>query len=241
MVPPLSVFAMRGLLRTLGNLLLLIGALVGTSLFLPPSGASGPQSAPIEVARGPQSTPIEVASIDESPAAAPSPKPTPGPPTLVVRRGVAPTPTPEARLPVTRVVIPAIDLDTEVVEAPLVDKGGERTWLVPAFKAGQAQDTAGAGQRGNAVLMGHVSSIHSGDVFRNLDRVHVGDAVEVFSAERRFAYRVYETRSVPPTDLAMIAPTADAVVSLFTCTGTWDPLAWDFTERLFVRAKLASE
>jgi sortase A len=109
---------------------------------------------------------------------------------------------------------------------------------VPAFKAGQAESTAGAGQRGNAVVMGHVSSLHSGDVFKNLEQVHLGDDVEVFSDERSFAYRVFETRSVARTDLAMVEPTAEPIVSLFTCTGVWDAVAWDYTERLFVRARL---
>jgi hypothetical protein len=78
------------------------------------------------------------------------------------------TPTPEARRPITRLVITSIDLDTDVVAAPLVDSAGVQTWQVPAFKAGHAQDTAGAGQRGNAILIGHVSSLNSGDVFKNL-------------------------------------------------------------------------
>src|SRR5262249_1149850 len=191
----------------LGNRLLLPGFLFGTSFFLSTSGASVPQAEPIEQPPPPPPPP------SPPPTAAPAPIATPAPPPLVGAQ-VAPTPTPEPRLPITRVVIAAIDLDTEVVEAPLVDKGGERTWLVPAFKAGHAGGTAGAGQPGNAVLMGHVSSIHSGDVFKNLDRVQVGDVVDVFSAERRFTYRVYETRSVPRTDLAMVAPTRDPIISL---------------------------
>jgi sortase A len=110
---------------------------------------------------------------------------------------------------------------------------------VPAFKAGHLEDTAGAG-RGNAVLMAHVRSLHSGDVFKNLDRVQVGVEVEVFSGEHRFTYLVYETRSVPRTDLAMVEPTSEPILSLFTCTGLWDPVAWDYTGRLFVRASLVA-
>ena len=57
---------------------------------------------------------------------------------------------------------------------------------------------------------------------------------------QRFVYRVYETRSVARTDLSMVEPTSQPIISLFTCTGTWDPLAWDYTERLFVRARLVA-
>ena len=218
---PLWCPVMRGCLRALGNLLVLTGFLVGASLFLRTGGATAPAPEPSN-----QSLVAEL-------LATPTPRPPPPVPTLV-----AATPTPEPRLPITRVVIARIDLDTEVVTAPLVERNGERTWLVPAFKAGQAEYTAGAGQRGNAVVMGHVSSLHSGDVFKNLDQVQLGDEVEVFSRERRFAYRVFEARAVPRTDLAMVAPTSEPILSLFTCTGAWDPAAWDYTERLFVRARL---
>ncbi len=215
---------MRRFFRSLGNLLVLTALLVGTSFLLRTGGGSSPALEQIAV---------------EPPAAEPSATAvsTPSP---IVWAPAPTTPTPEARRPITRLVITSIDLDTDVVAAPLVDSNGARTWLVPAFKAGHAEDTAGAGQRGNAVLMGHVSSLHSGDVFKNLDRVQVGDEVEIFSAERRFIYRVYETRSVPRTDLAMVEPTFEPIISLFTCTGLWDPVAWDFTERLFVRATLVA-
>ena len=187
----------------------------------------------------PTSTPVAATSTPVAPTSTPVPTATPGPrppvPTLA-----AATQTLEPRLPITRVVIASIDLDTEVVTAPLVERNGERTWLVPAFRAGQAEYTAGAGQLGNAVLMGHVSSLHSGDVFKNLDQVQLGDEVEVLSGERRFVYRVFETRAVPRTDLAMVAPTSEPIISLFTCTGAWDTGAWDYTERLFVRARLVA-
>jgi sortase A len=147
------------------------------------------------------------------------------------------TPTPEPRMPITRVVIESIDLDVEAVPAPLVEKDGVRTWAVPAYKAGHAEYTADAGQPGNAVLMGHVSSLHSGDVFKNLERVRVGDLVEVFSGPRSFTYRVSDTHAVPRTDLSMVEATPEPVVSLFTCTGTWDPMARDFTDRFFARAE----
>jgi LPXTG-site transpeptidase (sortase) family protein len=139
------------------------------------------------------------------------------------------------------VVVPSIDLDIDAVPAPLVVQGDESTWSVPKFKAGHAEDTAGAGQIGNAVLLGHFESLHSGDVFRYLERVRVGDLVDIYSGEQRFVYRVFDTRAVPRDAVMMVAPTPVSIVSLFTCTGTWDPVAWDFTERFFVRAELVHD
>ncbi len=217
---------MRKIVRSFGNLLVLIAVVVGASFFVETGGLS-PTPEQIEAPRA-------VAPVSAPPTAIPAPEAA----ASATQIGSPATPTPEARLPITRLVISSIDLDTDVVAAPLVESEGAQTWQVPAFTAGQAEDTAGAGQPGNAVLMGHVSSLHSGDVFKNLDHVQVGDEVEVFSGDRRFVYRVYDTRSVPRTDLELVEPTSDPTISLFTCTGLWDPVAWDFTERLFVRATL---
>jgi hypothetical protein len=37
---------------------------------------------------------------------------------------------------------------------------------------------------------GHVTSIHSGNVFENLDRARAGDLVNVFAEQQVFEYRV---------------------------------------------------
>jgi LPXTG-site transpeptidase (sortase) family protein len=112
------------------------------------------------------------------------------------------------------------------------------TWEVPAFKIGHAETTAGAGQPGNAVLLGHVTSLRSGNVFANLDQVTVGQAIQVFAEATAFNYTVVSTTHVPRTDTTAIEPGDATAVSLITCTGVWLPTIWDYTERLVVRAEL---
>jgi LPXTG-site transpeptidase (sortase) family protein len=146
---------------------------------------------------------------------------------------------PAAEVPITHLAIPSIDLDVDVVDAALVDVDGGFTWQVPAFKVGHAESTAGAGQAGNAVLLGHVTSLHSGNVFADLDRVRVGDTIQVFSDDRQFDYTVVSAQPVPRTDSSVLQPTSDPSVSLITCTGVWLPTIWDYTERLVVHAELA--
>ena len=141
-------------------------------------------------------------------------------------------------LPITKVAIPRISLQADAVPAKLVDKDGALTWEVPAFKAGHAEDTTGAGAPGNAVLVGHVTSRNSGNIFRDLDRVRAGDLVQVSSGERRFDYRVVDARTVDRTDVSVVRATETASVSLITCTGVWLPVIWDYSERLIVRAEL---
>ena len=153
----------------------------------------------------------------------------------------APAPTPPPFLPITRVVIPRLDLDSEAVPADLVAQDGGATWEVPAFKIGHAQSTASAGAPGNAVLVGHVDSRGLGNVFEQLDAARVGDQVEIFSGgERRFDYRVVDVRKVGRNDVSVVQPTDVPSLTLITCSGLWLPLVADYAERLVVRAELAS-
>jgi LPXTG-site transpeptidase (sortase) family protein len=150
----------------------------------------------------------------------------------------AAAPTPPPVLPITRVVIPRTALDAETVPARLVDRQGGQTWEVPAFKIGHAEGTAGAGAPGNAVLVGHVTSQTLGNVFHDLDRVQVGDEVQVYSGDQLFDYRVVEVRTVGRTDVSVVNPTPAPSITLMTCTGVWLPVVSDYAERLVVRAEL---
>jgi LPXTG-site transpeptidase (sortase) family protein len=149
--------------------------------------------------------------------------------------------TPPPSHAINHVSLPRIGLSAEVTPATLVERDGALTWEVPAFKVGHAEATAGAGEPGNAVLLGHVSSARSGDVFRTLDRARVGDSVQVSAPSGEFEYQVVSVTSVARGDRSALAPTSRATVSLITCTGVWLPLMWDYSERLVVRAELTAE
>jgi LPXTG-site transpeptidase (sortase) family protein len=170
---------------------------------------------------------LSVRVADQMPAATLLETPTP-----------QPTTTPIPFRPVTRVVIPSISLDAPSVPAGLIKRGGAMTWEVPAFKIGHADDTAGAGGSGNAVLVGHVTSKNVGNVFEHLHQVRVGDAVQVFNAQQRFDYRVVNVRTVSRGDVSVVEPTATPSLTLITCTGAWLPLVNDYAQRLAVRAEL---
>ena len=139
---------------------------------------------------------------------------------------------------ITAAAVPSISLQADVVVAKLIERDGVITWEVPGFKAGHAEYTGGAGEVGNAVLLGHVSSRSLGNVFKDLERVQVGDVVNLFSGPRQFHYRVVDIRSVPRTDVSVLQPTETASLSLITCTGVWLPFIWDYSDRLVVRAEL---
>lgn len=140
--------------------------------------------------------------------------------------------------PITRVRIARLQIDSEVVPSPFVQVDDSGTWEVPAFKVGHAEFTASAGQIGNAVLFGHVTSRTLGNVFQNLERARTGDLVEISSPLDDFVYRVVEVRRVPRTDVSIVEPTDTASASLITCVGLWLPHLNDYAERLIVRAEL---
>jgi LPXTG-site transpeptidase (sortase) family protein len=144
----------------------------------------------------------------------------------------------DVRQPIDHITIPAIGLDAEVVAAALVQKDGALSWEIPAHRAGHADGTAGAGALGNAVLLGHVSSLRSGDVFKELESVAVGERITVRSGREAFTYRVVEAKTVDRADTSMVQTTTTASLTLFTCTGVWLPTIWDYTHRFVLRAEL---
>jgi LPXTG-site transpeptidase (sortase) family protein len=189
------------------------------------------------------SKPIAVGAVAPAPPAPPSPTVAaasatafPAQPTLTTPKAVE-LPV-EPRLPIERIAIPTIGLDAEVVPAGLIQQNGALTWEIPKHKAGHAEGTAGAGALGNAVLLGHVDSLRSGDVFRQLENVSVGDRVTVRSGGGLYTYEVVEARAVERADTSMVQTTQRASLTLFTCHGQWLPTIWDYTHRFVVRAEL---
>jgi LPXTG-site transpeptidase (sortase) family protein len=140
--------------------------------------------------------------------------------------------------PITHLALPRIGVDTEVVPAPFVVQGDSGNWYVPPYVAGHAEYTAGAGEPGNAVLLGHVTSISLGNVFEKLDRIPKGDVIRVASGNEEFQYRVSDVLRVSRTDVSVLDQTDVPTVSLITCTGLWLPHLHDYAERLVVRGTL---
>ena len=143
-----------------------------------------------------------------------------------------------ATTPITGIKAPAIGLDSEVIPAPLAEVYGAMTWEVPPFRVGHAEGTAGAGEKGNAVLMGHVISRTLGNVFQHIDDLQPGDRLSLFSDEREFIYKVTDVRAVSRTDVSVVDSTGTPSVTLITCTGVWLTDLQDYSERLVVRAEL---
>ena len=148
----------------------------------------------------------------------------PAPLRPLVRAGTPipiPTPGPQAA---TRIVIPAIDVDSVIVEGD--------TWELLKQGVGHHLGTPNPGERGNAVYSGH-NDVY-GEVFRRLEELKPGDTVKLYAGPRVFQYEVRRTRIVGPKETSVMGPTPDATLTLITC----HPYRID-TQRLIVIATLA--
>ena len=130
--------------------------------------------------------------------------------------------------------IPRIGVDSNVADVGV--EGAE--YGVPWFAVGHHADSANPGERGNSVFNGHVLTIHAGRVFERLHELQPGDAVYVYTPTHRTDWVVETVFAVSDGDNSFIQPTSDTRISLYTCTGTFNPLEQNYSERLVVVGRL---
>lgn len=131
-----------------------------------------------------------------------------------------PTPGPQAA---TRIVVPAIGVDSVIVEGD--------TWEDLKKGVGHHPGSANPGERGNAVYSGH-NDVY-GEVFRRLEELKAGDVITMYAGVHLYRYEVKRTRIVGPKETEVMGPTSDATLTLITCY----PYRVD-THRFVVVAKL---
>jgi sortase A len=132
-------------------------------------------------------------------------------------------PTPGPRSP-TRLVIPAINVDW-----PIVQGDG---WDELKQGIGHRVGSVNPGERGNIILSGH-NDVY-GEPLRDLEKIDIGKEITVFAGNTAFRYIVKVKRIVAPTDLTVLSPSRNPIVTLITCT----PYRVD-THRLVVIGELA--
>jgi sortase A len=106
-----------------------------------------------------------------------------------------------------RIQIPAIQVD-----APVVQGDG---WEQLKKGVGQHIGSANPGEPSNLVLSAHNDVF--GEIFRNLDQLKAGDTVVLYTSQQSFTYTVENTMIVEPTQVEVMAPTSDGVVTLISC------------------------
>jgi sortase A len=133
---------------------------------------------------------------------------------------------------------PAVVMEGTVLgslEAPrlgmkvIVDEGVSDKILRRAV--GHIPQTALPGEWGNVVLAGHRDTF-----FRPLRRIQTGDQITLKTPRGEYEYRVETSVVVAPTDVRLLKPTEDRMLTLVTCF----PFSYvgPAPERFIVRARL---
>ena len=153
-----------------------------------------------------------------------------------------PTPTvPPSDASIARIVIPAIEVDAPVtvkgVDANGIMESPDGPWDVSWYDF-----SARPGLGSNAVFSGHVDYVNVGPaVFWRLKDLTQGDTVEVrLEDDTTYQYRVsaMEAIDAATADIgSIVGATEQELVTLITCTGTFDQATGQYDQRLIVRAE----
>lgn len=138
----------------------------------------------------------------------------------------------------TRLTIPAIAVDADLVPVGLKDDGAMQT---PDFGHAAWYDKGPKpGQRGPAVVLAHVDSkAHGPDVFYRLRELKPGDKVTVHYADRATTFTVTDTEQAAKAKLPTGKIWNDAktpVLRLITCGGAFDRQAGSYLDNIIVYA-----
>jgi LPXTG-site transpeptidase (sortase) family protein len=137
---------------------------------------------------------------------------------------------------VTRIVIPALLLDTQVKYVPYDGV----SWMITGLRQEVAWmgNTSRPGLGGNTGLAGHVTVAGMGDgPFRHLDQLPVGELVLLYTQKNIYTYQVRESKVTDDGDMSVILPSDNPQISLITCTD-WDQESRTYLSRLVVIADL---
>lgn len=108
-----------------------------------------------------------------------------------------------------------IVIDTDRVNVDASIYGGE-DWFQLLKGVGHLDGSANPGDSSNMVLSAH-NDIY-GEIFRDIQYLEPGDEIRVQSNSNRwYTYVVYDKIVVEPTDVWVIAPGNEAIVTLITC------------------------
>lgn len=140
----------------------------------------------------------------------------------------------------TRIVIPALDIDSKVNELQILNLGDSRAYETPKFAVGHIPESSNPGETGGGWFFGHLESPlrNEGSVFFKLPQIanmlRQGETVYVIveSEDGSYLYKVTGTRVVHESQM-QLWPSDKSVINLVTCVPR---LVYDY--RLIVTAEL---
>jgi sortase A len=121
-------------------------------------------------------------------------------------------------------IIPKINLNVAVAE------GTDSETL--KYAVGHFEGTAMPGEKGNFSVAGHRNYTYN-QYFNRLDEIKKGDEIRIRTNKGEFAYEVFDTFVVEPTEVSVLDKSEDATITLVTCT----PIRVA-THRLIIKGRL---
>ena len=143
----------------------------------------------------------------------------------------------------TRLIVPAIDIDSSVSELEILNLGGSRAYETPANTVGHIPESANAGEMGSSWFFGHTESptLGEGSVFFNLreipDKLRNGEEVFIITdnGDYQFMYRATSSQVVSQGDMRLY-DTGQATIHLVSCVPR---LVYD--HRLIITGELVAQ
>jgi len=220
--------------------LLLAGGIttIGLGLHAEPSTPGGTVSAPATVA----------APAPDAAAAAPSTDPVTAPTPPIPPAPTAAAPAPDAALPASipvRVEVPSIGVNAALIPLGKQPNGEVETPPgEPGSPGGWYQDSPTPGQRGSAVILGHVNATNSDiGLFYRLHELAPGQTITVTRADHTAAVftvdkvDVYHKATFPTIEVYQNADRPE--VRLITCGG-YNPATREYLDNTVVYAHLTT-
>lgn len=132
--------------------------------------------------------------------------------------------------------IPSIEVDSHISDVGVA--GGY--YEVPWFDIGHHGDSVNPGDLGNSIFNGHVVTVNAGEVFRRLHELRPGDAVYAYTPGYRLDWVVTDVFSVAQDDNSFLDDTEAPRLTLYTCTGQFNPVERSYAERLVALGQLVN-
>lgn len=126
------------------------------------------------------------------------------------------------------ILIPKIKVDLPVTPAKVINDKWETSDEGASYLLGSGVP----GREGNVVIYGH----NKNHLFGPIRWLKENEEIKVINKKgEEFIYKIVGTKTVSPEAIEVLAPTEDATLTLYTCTGFLD------RERFVIIAKLQSE
>jgi len=157
----------------------------------------------------------------------------------------APAAAPLARSIPVSIAIPAIGVSAPVMQ---LSQNIDGTLQVPPLSnlnlAGWYKYSATPGQKGPAVIAGHIDSTAGAAVFYKLRYLASGDRIDVTLADKQVAVfavdGLQQTAKTSFPTSSVYGPTPDASLRLITCGGVFDSATGHYLNNVIVYAHLVS-